>query len=366
MKNFYKFLLLIFAIMSLSSSLHKSKKVDSFDLHKELFLNTREIDVNSKILVAYIKLIFLINNEKNLSTSHMNIKLISNFIANHKVDTSRISIMEIFDVSETFVDYRESTILNNDLNSNDLSFLKKIIIKNKKIKCKEGEAACFICKTKPAKQYALTYKFYDPKTRTSTTRIINQFLTIEEFEYAFRFVKGLNKKNPFTSASSIDNKIKGLLCEIKPVNLSLQVDKRYNYVIFTDLIFNMGFLNLDPKKNILSNEDYDNSEVNNDKNLYYQYAYNCEEAIQFILLHEYAHFLGNGEEQAEEFAQRRIIEVRKARRGNLNYQLDIFKKDFVDLIDASKKFDFNPPFTNFAYKPKGRSPSKRIPLLPWI
>lgn len=84
----------------------------------------------------------------------------------------------------------------------------------------------------------------------------------------------------------------------------------------TPNLFHRGNYDMDPEGSILRHNRYRNPPAYDPKRLYYRYATSLEEAVAYVLLHEYGHYVGMlSEGTAEEYARSMIIELRKAKLG---------------------------------------------------
>jgi hypothetical protein len=85
-----------------------------------------------------------------------------------------------------------------------------------------------------------------------------------------------------------------------------------NAIYVQSCVYHRGWLNMDSNGEVLWDADYRTRNAQDQYNLYYKYAKSLEEAFEFLLAHEFAHYSGvMSENGADTFARRVIVEVRK-------------------------------------------------------
>lgn len=89
-----------------------------------------------------------------------------------------------------------------------------------------------------------------------------------------------------------------------------------NAIFIQDCIIRRGWLNMDEGGEHLWDTNNKQSGKEDQYNLYYKYAKSAQEALEFLLAHEIAHYSGvDSEEAADHYARKVIVEVRKMKRG---------------------------------------------------
>ena len=93
------------------------------------------------------------------------------------------------------------------------------------------------------------------------------------------------------------------------------VETKRHYVFISDCLFNRGYYNMDPAGSLMWLNDYlprTTAGATNKNIVYYKYAMDIIEAVQFVMLQEYYFFRGaSNEEIAASYAKRTMIEIRK-------------------------------------------------------
>jgi hypothetical protein len=135
--------------------------------------------------------------------------------------------------------------------------------------------------------------------------------------------------------------------EVKITNGSKSISCE-DFILITNCLFTRGSLDLDPSGKILWNKSYKNS--SQEDRLYYRYATNIIEAIEYVILHEYAHYKGSDSEgMADYYARNMIIEIRKHKQG---------KKALLNPIPFENKECKENENEHHCLIPEGLSPSK--------
>jgi hypothetical protein len=87
-------------------------------------------------------------------------------------------------------------------------------------------------------------------------------------------------------------------------------------ITINNSIFERGYYDMDPDGLTLRHGRYRRPPAYDPHRLYYRYALDCEEAVTYVLLHEYAHYMGMfSQGTADEYARSTIIELRKRKLG---------------------------------------------------
>ena len=87
-------------------------------------------------------------------------------------------------------------------------------------------------------------------------------------------------------------------------------------ISISDCLFQRGWLNLDPTDKVFWDASFSSHGLQDDDNLYYKFAKDVIEAVQFTILHELAHVRGvEAEAEADFYARNMVLELRKASRG---------------------------------------------------
>lgn len=108
-------------------------------------------------------------------------------------------------------------------------------------------------------------------------------------------------------------------------------------ITVTAALFERGNYDMDPEGKVLSHDRFRHPPTSDPHRLHYRHAVSLKEAVQFVLLHEYAHLWGmTTEGTAEEYARSMILELRKAALGLPHKYRDFGKTTGVFRCDPTR------------------------------
>lgn len=134
----------------------------------------------------------------------------------------------------------------------------------------------------------------------------------------------------------------------------------YPYININENVFKRGFFNLDPDGLILTIEDWQSTWNLDNFSTHYRYATDIKEAVEFLLLHEYAHACGMVESHAENFALATLVKLRRAKRNNTPLKVD-FDHEFLSRLEEWGRFGG----VEYSYVHHGSTPNRLPPGCVW-